>query len=124
MVAQTDSDMEKAKKIYEAVEALENTDLAQGAAGAAEEKAGRRGAQQAEDVWSKKRGSSEEIALLYLALARAAGLTAYDIKVVDRDTGVFSPGYLSFDQLDGDLVIVEVDGKEIFVDPGEKSVPV
>jgi len=31
----------------------------------------------AEDTWAQKSGSSEDIAQLYLAMLRAAGLTAY-----------------------------------------------
>jgi len=77
----------------------------------------------AEDVWFGKTGSSEEIALLYLAMLRAAGLTAYDMKVVDRDKGAFSSAYLSFDQFDGDLVILNLKGKEVFLDPGQKMCP-
>jgi hypothetical protein len=43
--------------------------------------------------------------------------------VVDRERGVFAPGYLEFDQLDDDLVILDVGGKEMEIDPGEKMCP-
>jgi hypothetical protein len=46
-------------------------------------------AKHAEDVWAQKSGDSEDIALLYLAMLRAAGLTAYAMKVVNRQQGVF-----------------------------------
>src|SRR5208283_3499801 len=76
-----------------------------------------------DEVLSRKRGTGQDISLLYLAFLRAAGLTAYDMKVVNRDKGAFSSGYLSFDQFDDDLVIAAVDGKEIFLDPGQKLCP-
>jgi hypothetical protein len=56
-------------------------------------------------------------------MLRAAGLTAYDMKVSDRSKRVFNVGYLDFDQLDDDLVAVSIDGKEILLDPGEKMCP-
>ncbi len=56
-------------------------------------------------------------------MLRAAGLTAYDMKVVDRNVGVFTPGYLDFDQLTDDIVILSIGGKDILLDPGQKMCP-
>jgi hypothetical protein len=80
-------------------------------------------AKHAQDTWEQKSGSSEDIAMLYLAMLRAAGLTAYATKVVDRSRGIFDPSYLSLDQLDSTLVAVTAGGKEILLDPGEKMCP-
>jgi hypothetical protein len=71
----------------------------------------------------QKSGSSEDIAQLYLAMTRAAGLTAFAMKVVDRNRGTFDPTYLDMDQLDTTLVILTINGKEVAVDPGEKMCP-
>ena len=56
-------------------------------------------------------------------MARAAGLTGYAMKVVDRQHGLFDASYLSFDQLQDTIVILKIDGKEVNVDPGEKMCP-
>ena len=80
-------------------------------------------AKHAEDTWAQKSGNSEDIAMLYLAMLRAAGLTAYAVKVVDRDQGIFDPSYLSLNQLDTTLVVVSAGGQEIVLDPGEKMCP-
>ncbi len=80
-------------------------------------------ARRAEDTWAQKSGSSQDIALLYLAMLRAAGLNASDMKVTDRSERIFDPGYLNFDQLDDDLVVLNIAGKEIPLDPGEKMCP-
>jgi hypothetical protein len=56
-------------------------------------------------------------------MLRAAGLTAYAMKVVDRQGGVFEPGYLDFDQLDDNIVILSSGGKDIVLDPGQKMCP-
>jgi hypothetical protein len=56
-------------------------------------------------------------------MVRAIGLTAYAMKVVDRDRGIFTPNYLEFDQLDDDIIVVTINGKEVALDPGEKMCP-
>lgn len=123
IIAPGDSDREKARKLYKAVQALENTDFSRAKGQAELKQLGLHLAKRAEDTWSQKSGSSEDIALLYLAMLRAAGLTAYDMKVVNRDEALFAPGYLNFDQLDDDIVLVTLDGKEVALDPGEKMCP-
>jgi hypothetical protein len=105
------------------VQALDNTDFSRKKGQAELKQLGLRTAKRAEDTWSQKSGSSQDIALLYLAMLRAAGLTAYDMKVVNRDGGIFAPGYLDFDQLDDDIIILSSGGKEIFLDPGQKMCP-
>jgi hypothetical protein len=56
-------------------------------------------------------------------MLRAAGLTAYALKVVDREQGLFDISYLTLDQLDDTLVVLSTGGKEIVLDPGEKMCP-
>jgi hypothetical protein len=123
LTAPGDSDLDKAKKLYTAVQALDNTDFSRKKSEFELKQLKLKVAKTAEDTWAQKSGSSQDIALLYLALLRAAGLTAYEMKVVDREQGVFSPGYLDFDQLDDDIVILSIAGKEIVLDPGEKMCP-
>jgi hypothetical protein len=123
LVTPSDSDLDKAKKLYKAVQDLENTDFTRQRGKSELKQLGIRAAKRAEDTWAQKSGNSQDIALLYLAMLRAAGLTACDMRVVDRERGVFSPGYLDIDQLDDDLVILSTGGKEIMLDPGEKMCP-
>lgn len=123
LTAPGESDLDKAKKLYKAIQALDNTDYSR-KKGEIELKAlGLHVAKRAEDTLTQKSGSSSDIALLYLAMLRAAGFQAWDMKVVDRARGVFAPDYLSFDQLDDDIVILNISDKEIFLDPGEKMCP-
>lgn len=123
IVAPGDNERQKAEKLYAAVQALDNTDFSRQKGKAELKQLGLREAKRAEDTWAHKSGSSQDITLLYLAMLRAAGLTAYDMKVVDRDRGLFAPGYLEFDQLDDDIVLAMIDGKEVALDPGEKMCP-
>ena len=123
LIAPTDSDLDKARKLYAAVQALDNSDFSRAREKAELKQLGLHAAKRAEDTLSQKRGSSNDIALLYLAMLRAAGLTAYDLKVVDREKGIFTPGYLYFGQLTDDVVVLSTGGKDILLDPGEKMCP-
>ncbi len=123
LIAPGDSDLDKAKKLYVAVQALDNTDYSRQKTATEMKELKLKEARHADDTWAQKSGSSEDIAMLYLAMLRAAGLTAYAVKVVDRDEGVFDPSYQTLSQLDTTLVAVTVGGKEIVVDPGEKMCP-
>ena len=123
LVRPGDADLDKAKKIYQAVEALDNTDFSRKRGEAEIKQLGLRTAKRAEDTWAEKSGTRQDITLLYIAMARAAGLTAYDMKVRNRDRGNFEPSYLFFGQLDDDIVILTINGKEIVLDPGEKMCP-
>jgi hypothetical protein len=114
----------KARKLYEAVQALDNTDYTRAKAEAERKQLHLKSApKNAQDVWGEKSGSSDEIAALYLALARAAGLEADGMKVADRGRRIFDVNYLSLDQLDTLLVVLRIDGKDIYLDPGEKLCP-
>lgn len=123
LLAPGDSDLDKAKKLYNAVQALDNTDFSRAKSASELKQLKLKVAKHAEDTWAQKSGSSEDIAMLYLTMLRAAGLTAYDMKVVNRDDGIFDASYLSTDQLDHDIVILDIGGKETPLDPGEKMCP-
>lgn len=123
VVAPGDSDLVKAQKLYDAVQALDNTDYTRRKSESELKQMKLKEAKHAEDTWAQKSGSSEDIAMLYLAMLRAAGLTAYADKVVDRDRGVFDPSYMDLDQLDTTLVILDMGGHELVLDPGEKMCP-
>jgi hypothetical protein len=123
VVAAGDTDLAKAQKLYAAVEALDNTDYSRQVSTSELKQLKQKEVTRAEDTWTQKRGDSNDLALLYLSMLRAAGLTAYATTIVDRDRGVFDASYMSFSQLDHTLVILSTGGKEIVLDPGEKMCP-
>jgi transglutaminase-like putative cysteine protease len=123
LIATGDSDLDKAKKLYKAVQDLDNTDYSRHKSESELKQLKLKVAKRAEDTWAQKSGSSEDIAQLYLAMLRAAGLTAYAVKVVNRGEGMFDQTYLTFNQLDDTLVYLSTGGKEILLDPGEKMCP-
>jgi hypothetical protein len=123
LIAPADSEEEKASKLYDAVQALENTDYTRSRSMSELKQDHTKEIKRAEDVWNQKRGNSNEIARLYLALLRAAGIKASAIQVVKRNRARFNAAYLSMNQFDDYLVIVNIAGKEMFTDPGEKMCP-
>jgi hypothetical protein len=123
IVAPADSEEVKARKIYDAVMALDNTDYTRHKSQAELKQQHLKQAKDAEDVWTQKGGTSDEIALLYLAMVRSAGLKAYAMTVCNRDREIFNPYFLSIRQFDDVLVLVVINGKEIPLDPGTKFAP-
>lgn len=123
LIAPGDKDEDKARKLYAAVEAMDNTDYSR-SLGTTEMKVLHLGeTKRAEDTLTKKSGDSEDIAMLYLAMARAAGLQAYAVKVVPRNMAYFDLSFLNSRQLRDTLVLVGIDGKAKLLDPGEKMCP-
>lgn len=123
LVAPTDTEMQKAKKLYDAVQALDNTDFTRKKTESEMKQLKIKEAKKAEDTWNQKAGSGDDIAMVYLAMLRAAGLNAYAMRVVDRSRAIFDATYLYADQFDDTMVILTTDGKDILLDPGQKMCP-
>ncbi|HEX8710745.1 MAG TPA: DUF3857 domain-containing protein [Terracidiphilus sp.] len=120
IVSPGDSDLVKAEKIYKAVQALDNTDYSPVRNTSGLPAYTMLAAKPAAETWRQKSGTSENLALLYLALAREAGLKAYAMDVVRRDNSIFEPTWMMPNQMSDILVGVMIDGKEVLLDPGEK----
>lgn len=119
----TDTQDQKLRKLYAAVMQLENTDFTRERTNAEEKADGSKPIHSTDDVWERKRGSSDQLSDLFVAMARAAGMKAYVAAVTNRDRNIFLPSYLSLAQLDDDLAIVTVDGKEEYFDAGSRFCP-
>ena len=119
IVGATDTPAQKLEKIYNAVMTLENTTFTREHSDA-EDKAQGIKIKTAADIWVQKRGTRDEITRLFVGLARAAGLKAYVGYVTNRDRNLFVPDYLNMAQLDDEIAIVQVDGKDQYFDPGER----
>ncbi len=119
IVSPGDSDDVKLRKIYAAVMKIENTSFTREHTGT-ENKAEKLKFRNAADIWQQQSGNDREITMLFLGLVRAAGFKAYAMFVTDRDQNVFMKGQLDWDQLDDEIVIVNIGGKETYFDPGER----
>jgi hypothetical protein len=119
IVAPSDSQEQKARKIYAAVMKLKNTDFIQAGPESGPDAEKRKANKDATSVWKQSSGSADDLALLFVALGRAAGLQVWPMQVVNRDRATFEDTYLSTEQFDDFIAVVEIDGKDVFVDPGQ-----
>jgi hypothetical protein len=75
------------------------------------------------DVLTRGYGSQNEVAELFLALSRAAGFEAGLLRASSRKDRVFDSKLLSEKQLETEIVIVKLNGKDVYLDPGTKFCP-
>jgi hypothetical protein len=75
------------------------------------------------DVWEYGYGSATELNWLYCALVRAAGLRADPVLAATRDEYIFDPRNENPNDLNTNLVLVSLDGHDLFVDPGIPVAP-
>jgi len=80
-------------------------------------------AQTANDVFDSGRGNNDQINSVFISMVRAAGLTAYAMRVSNRDENIFDPNYLTMTQFDDDITVIDLNGKELFLDPGTRFCP-
>jgi transglutaminase-like putative cysteine protease len=113
--------LEKAKKLYALVEKLENTDFVGNAVPFVTPEHVPTG--NVDTVLEKKSGNSEEIALLYFSLLRAAGVESRPQRITSRNRSTFSSQFMDPSQLDTVLIGVTADGKETTLDPGQRLAP-
>ena len=76
-----------------------------------------------EDVWKRGYGDVTDLNWLFLGLARAAGFEAYPVFVSDRYHYFFDRSMMDAHKLDYNLVLVKVNGKDEFYDPGAAFTP-
>ncbi len=119
IVSPGDTDEQKLEKIYAAVMTVDNTDFTREHT-QQENKAEGQKDKTAADIWANKRGDSNEITRLFIAMARAAGLNADAMIVTERNHRILNQGYLDWEQLSDEIAIVKVDGREQYFDPGER----
>ena len=76
-----------------------------------------------EELWKEQYGSRRGITWLFLGLVRAAGFEAYPCLVSGRGEYFFHKERLNSQELDANIVLVKVDGKDMFFDPGAEFTP-
>jgi Domain of Unknown Function with PDB structure (DUF3857) len=117
-VAASDSPEQKARKIYAFVQKIKNLSFTNNE-GWLEERLRRDSKEKrtVDDVLANREGYRDEIARLFLGMARSANLQAYLMRVADRDEIFFQPVIPNNRQLTSEIAIVVIDGKEVFLDP-------
>ena len=118
-----DSPEVKLQKIYNRVQQIRNTSYEAEKTEQEQKREKEKPPTNVEEVWKKKYGSGGELTWLFLALARAAGFEAYGMWVPDRQNYFFAPQTMDGRRLDANVVVVKLNGKDAFFDPGAAFTP-
>lgn len=123
LVSAGDSPDTKARKLYAAIMKIDNTSYDRAHSAEEDKEDGLHPIRNAEDVWERQRGYNDQVAMTYIAMLRQVGITAYAMRVTNRDHNTFAADYTDLSQLDDTIVIAVLDGKEVFLDPGARYCP-
>jgi hypothetical protein len=77
----------------------------------------------AEEVWKRGYGDGNQITLLFWGLARAAGLDASAAWISTREEHFFVKNIMRAGDLHTYVVMVKLDGKDLYFDPGSLYTP-
>jgi hypothetical protein len=123
IVSPSDSQDVKLRKIYDRVQQIRNTSYELQKTAQEEKRAKEKPLDNVEEVWKKGYGNSFQLTWLYLALVRAAGFEAYGCWVSDRREYFFSKVTMQSAKLDTNVVLVKLNGKDLYLDPGVPFTP-
>ena len=113
----------KLQKIYTRVQQMRNASYEVSKTAQEEKREKEKKNSNVEDVWKQGMGTGEQLTWLYLGLVRAAGLDAYGVWVSDRRHYFFNARQMEPDKLNKNVVLVNLNGKAIYCDPGAEFTP-
>jgi hypothetical protein len=123
IIAGATTEDEKLRRIYAAVEQLENTDYTREHERREDKANGLAKLNHSSDILKNKRGNSTELTQLFVGMARAVGIKADMMLVPNRSKGFFIPGWLTLRQFPDVIAAANVGGKNEFFDPGSRYCP-
>jgi len=123
IVGPSDSPEVKLRKIYDRVQVLRNTSYEIRKTEQEEKRAKEKPVENVEELWKRGYGDGGQITWLFLALARAAGFEAYGCWVSDRRNYFFVPNTMQAQKLNSNVVLVKLNGKDVYFDPGAAFTP-
>lgn len=123
IVSPGDSPEEKLRKLYAKAQSIRNTSYEIEKTEQEQKRAKEKEIANVEDIW--KRGYADEFQInwLFLGLARAAGFEASGIRTARRDDHFFKKNMMNARDLDANVVLVKLNGKDIYLDPGAAYAP-
>src|ERR1700674_2196973 len=123
IVSPSDSQDVKLRKIYDRVQQIRNTTYEVRKTEKEEKRAKEKPPENVEEVWKRGYGDGMQLTWLFLGLARAAGFEAYGCWVSGRREYFFSPVTMQSAKLDSNVVLVKMNGKDLYFDPGGAFTP-
>jgi hypothetical protein len=123
IVLPSDSQDVKLRKIYDRVQQMRNTSYEVRKTEQEQKREKEKYAENVEDVWKRGYGDGIQLTWLFLGLVRAAGFEAYGCWVSSRSQYFFSPVRMQGSHLNSNVVLVKVNGKDVYFDPGAAFTP-
>jgi hypothetical protein len=123
IIAPGDAPEVKLRKIYDRVQQIRNTSYEIRKTEQEEKRDKEKPINNVEDVWKRGYGDGVQLTWLFLGLVRAAGFEAYGCWVSDRRQYFFNPKLMQSGKLDSNVVLVKVNGKDMYFDPGGAFTP-
>jgi hypothetical protein len=123
IVSPSDPPEVKLQKIYTRLEQVRNLGYEAHKTEQEEKREKLKKVENAADVLKCGYGSGSEITWTFLGLARAAGLESYGALLSRRSEYFFNDKRMDKRELDTNAVMVKVNGKDLFFDPGSLFVP-
>jgi hypothetical protein len=123
IVSPGDSPEVKLQKIYARVQQIRNTSYELQKSEQELKRDKEKDPGNVEAIWKKQYGNGQELTWLFLALARAAGFEASGMWLADRSNYFFIPQTMDGRRLDANVVVVKLNGKDVFFDPGAAFTP-
>ncbi|MBZ5667576.1 MAG: DUF3857 domain-containing protein [Acidobacteriia bacterium] len=125
IVSPNDSQDVKLRKIYDRVQQIRNTSFEVQKTEQEQKRAKEKSVENVnvEDIWKRGYGNGIQVTWLFLGMTRAAGFEAYGCWVSDRRQYFFSPVTMQGSKLDTNVVLVKLNGKDLYLDPGGAFTP-
>lgn len=123
IVSPDDSQEVKLRKIYDRVQQIRNRSYEVSKTEQEEKRAKEKPPDNVEELWKRGYGYGYQLTWLFLGLVRAAGFEAYGCWVSDRHEHFFSPVTMQARKLNANVVLVKLNGKDLYLDPGAEFTP-
>lgn len=123
IVAPGDAPEVKLRKIYTRVQQMKNTSYEVEKTEQEQKRAQEKNGGNAEDVWKRGYGTGDQITLLFLGLARAAGFEASALDISTREDHFFYQPVMRETDLHTYVVRVKLNGTDVDLDPGAAYTP-
>jgi hypothetical protein len=123
IIAPTDSQEVKLQKIYARVQQIRNTSYEVRKTEQEKKREKEKPPVNVEELWKRGYGNGAQLTWLFLGLARGAGFEAYGVMASGRSRYFFNPNLMDARKLDANVVLVKVDGKDVYFDPGAAFTP-
>ncbi len=123
IVSPADPPEMKLQKIYARVQQIRNTSFEREKTEQELKRDKEKDTENVEEVWKRGYGNGWAITWLFMALSRAAGFEASPVLLSTRDEHFFKPKLMNPDGLNTNVVVIKLNGKDLYLDPGAQFTP-